>query len=201
MNPILFPWWNCRFYRNLFSPSNCALTYAYYFWLDLLLTFNLVWILALKLFILFCLWFLSISSRSIWKLCWWPQAVHLDFTSCLLLSCCHKIIRLGARHLSLDLQYLCCLTSCAWVCACQTFTVFKALSVGLLILAFTVLPQLALWQFPILSRHEWRPPFPVTAFCKSNITLPANSLGLNTNAVQWYLQMTPCRWGLPSIYI
>ena len=53
---------------------------------------------------------------------------------------------------SLDLEHvislwsysICFLTSWAWVCACQTFTVFKVIPVGLLILAFTGLPQLAL---------------------------------------------------------
>ena len=87
---------------------------------------------------------------------------------------------------SLDLEHvislwsysICFLTSWAWVCACQTFTVFKVIPVGLLILAFTGLPQLALWQFPIVSRHERRPSFPVTAFGKSNITLPTNSQDL-----------------------
>lgn len=167
-------------YRNLLPLRSCALTLVYFFGLDLLpLTFNLVWIPGtLSIWSLF-----SVSSHSIWKCRWWPQAVHLDYMPCLFLSCSSGVIRLGARHLSLELQYLRFLTSRVWVCACQTFTVFKVFPVGLLILTFMGRPQLAPWQFPILSRHERSPPFPVTAFGKSNITLAANSQGY----LQWVL--------------
>lgn len=116
------------------------------------------WHLNCSVWSLFC-----ISSHSIWKSCRWPQTVNLDFTPCLLLSCCHEVIRLKARHLSLELQYLCFLTSWVWVCACQTFTVFEVLPVGLLILTFIGCPSwlwdsfqyLADWEKASLSCHSF----------------------------------------------
>ena len=99
---------------------------------------------------------------------------------------------------SLDLEHvislwsysICFLTSWVWVCACQTFTVFEVIPVGLLILAFTGLPQLALWQFPRVSRDERRPSFPITAFGKSNITLPTKSQDLCAMQFQYCSQMS-----------
>ena len=75
---------------------------------------------------------------------------------------------------SLDLEHvislwsysICFLTSWVWVCACQTFTVFKVIPVGLLILAFTGL------------------------LGKSNITLPTNSQDLCAMQFQYCSQMS-----------
>lgn len=75
-------------------------------WLYLLpLSLSLVWIpgtsIALSIWSLF-----SASSHSIWKSCWWPQTMHLDFTPCCSFPVATGVIRLGARYLSLELQYL-----------------------------------------------------------------------------------------------
>lgn len=169
---LCFPGGPAWFYKNLLPVCSCVLTYAYFFWLDLMSLPQL----CLNLWHLKLLYLVFVSSHSIWKSCWWPQTVHLDYTPCLLLSCCHGIVRLQARHVSLESQYLCFVTSWGRVCACQTFTVFKVLPVRLLIWTVAGLPQLALWQFPILSRQERRPALPVPAFGKSNVMLPANSL-------------------------
>lgn len=101
----------------------------------------------------------------------------LGFYALLLLPCCHGVIRLGARHLSLELQYLFS-NLLGLACACQTFTLSsRSFQLDSWSWSFSLdCPSWLCDSFHQLA--DMKEGLPFLSAGKSNITLPTNSQDL-----------------------